>query len=119
LVIQQKRKSDLDASDSDEDSRKKHLKLSKEKDEKDKSNYKDLGNMVKNQNQVSKWKVVGSKYKKTFTREIMASTPAFKESGLITCNKWLVQGFCYKKCNGKTSHKPFSSTIHKSAYDKW
>ena len=47
--------------------------------------------MVKNQSQVSEWKIIGSKYKKFLTKDIMASTPAFNESGLITCNKWHLQ----------------------------
>jgi hypothetical protein len=58
LVLQQKRKSELDPADSDEESKKKRGKVEKDKDEKDKSNYKDLGNMVKNQNPVNDWKVV-------------------------------------------------------------
>jgi hypothetical protein len=117
--LQHKRKSDLDSSDSEEEIRKKKTKTTKDKDEKDKSNFRDLGNMVKNQNQVQDWKVTGAKYKKVFTKETMASTPAFNETGLITCNKWHVQGFCYEKCERKASHKPFSSATHKAAYDKW
>jgi hypothetical protein len=119
LVLQQKCKSELEPADSDEESKKKRGKVEKDKDEKDKSNYKDLGNMVKNQNPVNDWKVVGSKYKKVFTKEIMAQTPAFNEQGLITCNKWHVQGFCYEKCDRKASHKPFTSATHRAAYDKW
>jgi len=66
-----KRKSVLEPADSDEESKKKRGKVEKDKDEKDKSNYKDLGNMVKNQNPVNDWKVVGSKYKKVFTKEMV------------------------------------------------
>jgi hypothetical protein len=50
LVIQQKRKSELDANE----------------EEKDKPHFIDLLNMVKNQNTVNEWKVVGTKYKNTF-----------------------------------------------------
>jgi hypothetical protein len=75
LVIQQKCKNELDANDSDDDVRKKQLKLTKEKEEKDKPHFIDLGNMVKNQNPVNEWKVVGTKYKKTFTKDVMANTP--------------------------------------------
>jgi hypothetical protein len=117
LVLQQKKKNEQDNSDSEEEPRKKRSKI--DKDERDKSNFRDLGGMVKNQNQVQEWKVLGSKYKKIFNKELMASTPAFNETGLITCNKWHVQGFCYEKCERKASHKPFSSATHKAAYDKW
>jgi hypothetical protein len=53
---------------------------------------------VKDQNPVNEWKVVGTKNKKTFTKDVMANTPAFNETGLMTCNKWHVQGLYYKKC---------------------
>jgi hypothetical protein len=49
----------------------------------------------------------------------MANTPTFNETGLITCNKWHAQGFCYEKFEQKATHKPFTSASHKSAYDKW
>ena len=114
-----KKKSDSDGKDSDEEAKKKCLKLAKEKKEKDKSNFRDLGNMVKNPHPVNEWKVVGSKYKKTFPKEVMATTPAFNESGLITCNKWHVQGFCFEKCDRKASHRPFVSAAHRTAYDSW
>jgi len=120
LVVQNKRKSELDSSDSKDDTKKKRHKVPKgDKDDKDKSHYKDLGNMVKNQHPVNEWKVTGGKYKKTFTKEIMASTPAFNESGIITCNKWHVQGFCYEKCDCKATHRPFVSAAHRTAYNKW
>jgi len=121
LVIQSKRKSELENSDSEDEAKKKRRKLAleKEKEEKDKAHYKDLGNMVKNQQQVNEWKVLGGKYKKVFTKEVMASTPAFNEAGLITCNKWHIQGFCFEKCDRRASHKPFASASHKAAYDKW
>jgi hypothetical protein len=82
LVLQQKRKSDIDA-DSDEDSKKLKRLKTKDKEDKEKHHYRDLGNMVKNPHPVNEWKVVGSKYKKTFPKEVMATTPAFNESELI------------------------------------
>jgi len=75
--------------------------------------------MVRNPSPINDWKVVGQKYKKHFTKEVMASTPAFNETGLINCNKWYIQGFCYEKCERKASHKTFSSATHKASYDKW
>jgi hypothetical protein len=118
LVLQQKRKSDIDA-DSDEESKKLKRLKTKDKEDKEKHHYRDLGNMVKNPHPVNEWKVVGSKYKKTFPKEVMATTPAFNESGLITCNKWHVQGFCFEKCDRKASHRPFVSAAHRTAYDSW
>jgi hypothetical protein len=103
LVLQQKRKNDADA-DSDEESKKFKRLKTKDKEEKEKPHYRDLGNMVKNPHPVNEWKVVGAKYKKTFPKDVMATTPAFNESGLITCNKWHVQGFCFEKCDRKASH---------------
>jgi len=119
LALLQKRKSDSDGEDSDEEAKKKRLKLAKEKEEKDKSNFRDLGNMVKNPNQVNEWKVLGSKYRKAFTKEVMTSTSAFNETGIITCNKWHIQGFCFEKCDRKATHKAFTSITHRTAYDKW
>ncbi len=52
------------------------------------------------------------------TKNVMANTPTFNETGLITCNKWHAQGFCYEKFEQKATHKPFTSASHKSAYDK-
>jgi hypothetical protein len=93
--------------------------LKKEKEDADKFKHRDLGNMVRNPSPNNNWKVVGQKYKNHFKREVMASTPAFNETGLITCNKWHIQGFCYKKCERKASNKAFSSATHKASYDKW
>jgi hypothetical protein len=119
LVLLQKRKSDSDAEDGNKEAKKKHLKLAKEKEERDKSNYNDLGNMVKNLNQVNDWKIIGSKYKKIFTKEAMTSTPALNKSGVTTYNKWHIQSFCFEKCERKATHKAFLSAPHKAAYDKW
>jgi len=68
---------------------------------------------------VADWKGEGRKNKKTFTKEVMLNTPAFKGTGLVTCNKWHVQGYCFEKCNRKATHKPFVPAPHMSVYDKW
>jgi len=119
LAIQQKRKAEDDLEDSEDKTKKRCHKLLKEKEEKDKFQIKDLGNMVKNPNPVAEWKVEGEKYKKTFTKDVMTTVPAFNKTGLVTCNKWHVQGYCFKKCERKATHKPFVSATHRSAYDKW
>jgi hypothetical protein len=127
LAIQQKWKAEDDLEDSEDKTKKRCHKLLKEKEEKDKFQIKDLGNMVKNPNPVAEWKVEGEKYKKTFTKDVMTTVPAFNKTGLVTCNKWHVQGYCFKKCERKATHKPFVSATHKpfvsathrSAYDKW
>jgi len=119
LVAHQKRKSEIDQEESEDEAGRKRQKTQKDKDDKDKSKYRDLGNMVRNQAQVPDWKIVGQKYKAHFTKEVMSTTPPFNDSGTITCNKWHLQGFCYEKCERKSTHKPFSSASHKTAYDKW
>ncbi len=75
--------------------------------------------MVKNTQGVQDWFLPGAKYKALFTRDVIGSTPPFNDSGLITCNKWHVRGFCYKKCTRKGSHKKFESNAHKTAYGTW
>jgi hypothetical protein len=112
LAIQQKRKAKDDLEDSEDKTKKRCHKLLKEKEEKGKFQIKDLGNMVKNPKPVAEWKVEGEKYKKTFTK-------AFNKTGLVTCNKWHVQGYFFEKCERKATHKPFVSATHRSAYDKW
>jgi hypothetical protein len=119
LAIQQKRRADNDPEDSEDETKKRRRKLLKEKEERDKFQIKDLGNLVKNPNPVAEWKVEGKKYKKTFTKDVMTNTPAFNETGLVTCNKWHVQDYCFEKCERKATHKPFVSATHRSAYDKW
>jgi len=52
--------------------------------------------MVKNGQAVQDWILPGAKYKAIFTKEVIGSTPPFNDSGLITCNKWHVRGFCYE-----------------------
>lgn len=97
---------------------KKKIKWTKD-DGNDKSKFIDLGAMVRNSSQPQEWKVPGQKYRQIFTSDVISNTPAFNASGLVTCNKWHVQGFCYEKCDRKASHKNFDSAPHKSAYDKW
>lgn len=46
-------------------------------------------------------------------------TPPFNDTGLITCNKWHIRGFCYEKCDRRGSHKKFESISHKTAFDSW
>jgi len=92
----------------------------KQRDAKDgKEKYKDLGEMVKNTQAVQDWILPGGKYKLLFTKDVISSTPPFHDSGLITCNKWHVRGFCYEKCDRKNSHKKFESNSHRIAYDAW
>jgi hypothetical protein len=90
----------------------------REKDQKG-NKFKDLGEMIKNSQAVQEWIMPGFRYKALFTKDVIGSTPPFNESGLITCNKWHVRGFCYEKCERKGSHKKFESASHKSTYDSW
>jgi hypothetical protein len=85
----------------------------------DGSRFIDLGNMVKNGSPNADWKIQGLKYKQIFSPAVTATTPHFNATGLVTCNKWHCQGFCYEKCDHKASHKNFESASHKSAFDKW
>jgi len=84
-----------------------------------KEQYRDLGDMVKNNQAVQEWFLPGAKYKSVFTKEVIGNTPPFNDTGLITCNKWHVRGFCCEKCNRKGSHKKFESAPNKNAYDAW
>jgi hypothetical protein len=98
----------------------KKKKRAKDQKEFDKNkNFRDLGAMVKNQQAVQDWLLTGGKYKALFTKEVIAMTPTFNDSGLITCNKWHVRGFCYERCDQRNSHKKFESTTHKAVYDTW
>jgi hypothetical protein len=91
----------------------------KNKDNKDKLQNRDLGEMVKNPHSVQYGIFTGGKYKEAFMKEIIASSPLFNESGVVACNNWHVIGFCYKKCNRHNFHKKFESATHKCAYVKW
>jgi len=81
--------------------------------------FRDLGAMLRNSTQVAEWKLPTIKYKGIFAQETNAATPPFNATGLITCNKWHVQGFRYEKCDRKGTHKSFESASHKAAFDKW
>jgi len=116
LLVRNKNKRELDEDDQ-EDGKNGKKKIKDAKDDKDK--FKDLGEMVKNTQGVQDWFLPGAKYKALFTRDVIGSTPPFNDSGLITCNKWHVRGFCYEKCNRKGSHKKFESNAHKTVYDTW
>jgi len=85
----------------------------------DGSQFIDLGNMVKNGSPNTDQKIQGQKYKQFFTPVMTQTTPHFNATGLVTCNKWHCQGFCYEKCERKVSHKNFDSAVHRSAFDKW
>jgi len=113
--IKKKRDSDEDAVD---DIAKKNKRFKDIKDP-NKDKFRDLGDMVKNQQAVQEWLIPGGKYKSLFTKEVISTTPPFNESGVITCNKWHARGFCYERCDRRVSHKKFESPVHRSAYDTW
>jgi hypothetical protein len=115
LLVPAKAKRDLE-NEEDEDRKHSNKKL---KDLNNKDKFKDLGEMVKNTQAVQDWILPGNRYKALFTREVINATPSFNESGLTTCNKWHVRGFCYEKCERKGSHKKFESVTHRTAYDAW
>ena len=85
----------------------------------DKKRFRDIGDIVKIPQVNQDWILPGSKYKTLLTRVVMADTPPFNDSGLITCNKGHVQRFCDEKCDRKKSHKKFDSASQKNAYDTW
>jgi hypothetical protein len=123
LISNPKKPRDEDEAELDELIRKK-IKQNEQKDknkdkDKDKYQYRDLGTIVKNPNAVQEWILTGVKYKEIFSKDVISTTPPFNDSGLITCNKWHVRGFCYERCDRKNSHKKFDSTHHKATYDKW
>jgi hypothetical protein len=115
-LLTQNKKRDHDDDDADDNNI--YKKRLKEKDQKG-NKFKDLGEMVKNSQAVQEWIMPGFRYKALFTKDVIGSTLPFNESGLITCNKWHVRGFCYEKCERKGSHKKFESASHKSTYDSW
>jgi hypothetical protein len=115
-LLTQPKKRELDEDENSD--HKGDRKRQREKDTKD-HKYKELGEMVRNTQTNQDWIMPGSKYKAVFTKEVIGSTPPFNDSGLITCNKWHVRGFCYEKCNRKGSHKKFDSASHKTTYDAW
>ena len=118
-LVTSKGKRDLDEDEADEVAAKKKKLLKDPKDFDKNKNFRDLGEMVKKLNPVQDWILPGGKYKALFTRDVIATTPAFNESGLVTCNKWHIRGFCYERCDRKNSHKKFESATHMTAYDTW
>jgi hypothetical protein len=105
---------DSDDEGKERESRKKKPKLEKDKDYQNK----DLGSLVKNPNPIKEW-IISKNYRHIFNRHVNRLTPPFNDSGLIACNKWHLQGYCFEKCDRKASHKDFTSDSHKSAYLKW
>jgi hypothetical protein len=88
LVANPKKPRDEDEKELDDLIRKK-IKMNEQKDkdknkDKDKTPYRDLGTMVKNPQAVQDWIITGIQYKSIFTKEVIASTPAFNDSGLVT-----------------------------------
>jgi hypothetical protein len=79
----------------------------KDKD-KSKFQYRDLGTVVKNPHEVPDWILTGIKYKEIFTKDVISKTPLFNNSGLIMCNKWHAQGFCYEWFDRRSPLKKFS-----------
>jgi hypothetical protein len=105
--------------DSEDEGKERKAKKKKQKLEKEKDyQSKDLGSLVKNPNTIKEW-IVSKNYRRIFNRHVNRLTPPFNDSGLIVCNKWHLQGYCFEKCDRKASHKDFTSTSHKSAYVKW
>jgi hypothetical protein len=98
----------------DGEGKKKKAKLDKDKD----YQPKDLGNLIKNPNPVKDW-LVTKNYRLIFNKHINKSTPTFNDAGLITCNKWHIQGYCFEKCDRKATHKNFPNDTLKQAYAKW
>jgi hypothetical protein len=118
-LVASKGKRELDDEDTDEAAARRKKRLKDIKDFDKNKNFRDLGEMVKNQHPVQDWILPGGKYKALFNREVNATTPAFNDSGLVTCNKWHIRGFCYERCDRKNSHKKFELSTHKTAYDTW
>ncbi len=98
----------------DGEGKKKKAKVDKDKD----YQPKDLGNIIKNPNTVKEW-IVTKNYKLIFNKGINRNTPPFNDAGLITCNKWHIQGYCFEKCDRKATHKNFPNDSLKQAYGKW
>jgi hypothetical protein len=113
LVTNHKKLRDEDDKDPNDQMQKKSKPQDQKDKNKDKYPYRDVGAMVKNPNSVQDWILPGTKYK-SILKEVIGNTPAFNDSGLVTCNKWHIRGFCYKKCDRKNSHKKFDSASHRA-----
>ena len=48
--------------------------------------------------------LVTRNYHKIFHKEVNKSTPPFNSAGDIMCNKWHLQGYCFEKCECKSTH---------------
>jgi hypothetical protein len=108
LTLPPKKNHGLEGDDTeDKDGKKKTKWLKGRGGRNDGRRFIDLGNMVRNASPVADWKIQGQKYKQFFTPAVTATTPHFNASGLVTCNTWHCQGFCYEKCKCKASHKNF------------
>lgn len=98
LTLPPKKTHGLDEDEAEDKDRKKKTKWLKGGWGKDGPPFRDLGTMVRNNSLQADWKLPGVKYRQIFTPEVNATTPHFNAMGLVTCNKWHVQGFCYEKC---------------------
>jgi hypothetical protein len=67
---------------------------------------------------VKEW-IVTKNYRKIFHKGVNKNTPPFNAAGDITCNKWHLQGYCFKKCEQKGTHHSFTDDSLKQAYAKW
>jgi hypothetical protein len=109
---------DLDDEDKTNDSENKKKKARVDKDKDKEYQPKDLGNLIKNPTPIKEW-IVTKNYKHIFNKHINKNTPPFNDTGLITCNKWHLQGYCFEKCDRKSTHKNFTNEALKQAYAKW
>jgi len=103
-----------DENDADKGHRNKRLKKEKDGLVVDR----DLGKAVTNTNPVKDW-LVTKNYRKIFHKGVNKSTPPFNAAGDITCNKWHLQGYCFEKCERKSTHRNFLDDSLKEAYAKW
>jgi hypothetical protein len=95
--------SEEDEKDGDKNPR--HKRLKKERD--GQLGDKDLGKAITNPNPVKEW-IVTKNYRKIFHKGVNRFTPAFNSTGDITCNKWHLQGYCFKKFECKNTHRSFT-----------
>jgi hypothetical protein len=66
--------------------------------------HKALGEMIIYPKWNMDWNCKG-KYHKIFRGKVISETPPFNNTGLITCNKWHIQGWRFKECTKTlTSH---------------
>jgi len=106
--------SDDDEKDRDKNHRNKRLRSERDGQLTDR----DLGKAVTNTNPIKEW-LVTKNYRKIFHKGVNKNTPIFNSAGDITCNKWHLQGYCFEKCERKSTHRSFSDEALKQAYAKW